>query len=280
ATTTGEPADDRAYLHADLWSVWWNDRTRCGAERTFLEICQRRGDACSQYQAAVDACDPNMIVYGQVGPEKQGEQLCQRGKYPAVGGCVASAYDFNTLRFYWYGAEWQGNWPWATLKIFPQGADWTGGGELVALSSLPGYTQAAMSQIQNHGYGYGCAMLGTTQGDAKYLRPFGGFAWVEVPTNTPVTLAAAAAPNFADQAFAGCNRGEATQDPWITDAPGAQLGCVYVQENMVFEPGKHYVWRYGKIEALASAGPPPEVIAGFALPEVGIDVSKRDACAL
>ena len=70
------------------------------------------------------------------------------------------------------------------------------------------------------------------------------------------------------------------QDPWITDAPGAQLGCVYVQENMVFEPGKHYVWRYGKIEALASAGPPPEVIAGFALPEVGIDVSKRDACAL
>ncbi|MCA9658647.1 MAG: hypothetical protein KC486_09900, partial [Myxococcales bacterium] len=71
--TTGAPTDGRAFLHADLWSVWWNDRTRCGAERTFLEICQRRGDDCGLYEAAVAACNPLQVVYGQVGPEKQGE---------------------------------------------------------------------------------------------------------------------------------------------------------------------------------------------------------------
>lgn len=290
STTTGEdsdtstgadPDDGKAFLHADLWSVWWNDRTRCGAERTFLDICQRRGDACDLYQAAVNACDPAKIIYGQVGPEKQGEPLCQRGKHPEIGGCIASDYDFDALRFTWYGAEWQGNWPFATLKLFPAGADWTSSGdELIALSSLPGAPQAAMSGIANHGLGYGCTMPGVTSGDEAYLRPFGGFAWVEVPTGEALTVVAAAATNFADNAFQGCSRGAATQDPWISGAPAAQLGCVYVEENMVFEPGKHYFWRYGQIVELAAKGPPPELIAGFGLPEVGLDVSDRSACAL
>ncbi len=274
--TTGEP-DPRAYLHADLWSTWWNDRTRCGAERTFLEICERRGEACSLYQQAYAACDPSKIIYGQVGPEKQGEALCQRGKFPAIGGCVASAYDFAALRFYWYGAEWQGNWPVATLKVFPAGADWKGGGELIALSNHPGKAQAAIAAITNHGLDYGCVMPGS-DGDDRYLRPFGAFAWVEVPTGQPVTVVGAAATNFGDMAFAGCNRGQATQDPWVTASSGAQLGCVYVVENMVFEPGKHYAWRYGQLVEVA--GPPAEIVAGFALPELGVDVGDRDACAL
>ncbi len=274
--TTGEP-DARAYLHADLWSTWWNDRTRCGAERTFLEICQRRGEDCSLYMQAVAACDPAKIVYGQVGPEKQGEMLCQRGKFPDIGGCVASAYDFDALRFYWYGAEWQGNWPVATLKVFPAGVDWTGGGELVALSNHPGKAQAAMAGIDNHGLGFGCVMPGS-DGDDRYQIPFGGFAWVEVPTGQPVTVVGAGATNFGDMPFAGCNRGQKTQDPWITGAPGAMLGCVYVVENMVFEPGKHYAWRYGQLVEVA--GPPAELVAGFALPELGLDVTHRDACAL
>ncbi len=279
-SSTG-PTDDRAFVHADLWSVWWNDRTRCGAERTFLEICQRRGDACDLYQAAVAACDPAKIVYGQVGPEKQGEALCQRGKYPDIGGCVASAYDFPALRFAWYGAEWQGNWPFATLKVFPAGADWTSAdGELIALSNHPGAPQAAMPGIANHGLDYGCAMLGVTEGDDAYLRPFGGFAWVEVPTDQPLTLVAAAGSNFGGQPFQGCTRGAATQDPWISGAPAAQLGCVYVEEDMVFEPGKHYAWSYGEIVELDLQAPPPELLAGFALPEIGLDISDRSACAL
>lgn len=275
--TTGEP-DPRAYLHADLWSTWWNDRTRCGAERTFLEICERRGEACSLYQQAYAACDPSKIIYGQVGPEKQGEALCQRGKFPAIGGCVASAYDFAALRFYWYGAEWQGNWPFATLKVFPAGADWTGGGEIVALSNLPGHAQAAMAGIDDHGLGWGCTMHGATSGDAAYRSPFGAFAWVEVPTGAPVIVAAAAGTNFGDQPFQGCQRGTATQEPWVSDAPGSTLGCVYVQE-VTFEPGHHYAWRYGTIVELDQPRPPAEILAGFARPEVGLDVSEPDACA-
>ena len=79
------PADPSAYLHANVWSTWWNDRTRCGAERTFLRICQKRASgSCSLYQQAVAACNPSTIVYGQVGPEKQSEPLCQQSKYPSV----------------------------------------------------------------------------------------------------------------------------------------------------------------------------------------------------
>ncbi|MCA9658648.1 MAG: hypothetical protein KC486_09905, partial [Myxococcales bacterium] len=132
----------------------------------------------------------------------------------------------------------------------------------------------------NHGLDYGCTMQGTSSGDDKYLKPFGAFAWVEVPTGVPVTVVGAAALNFADNAFAGCNRGNPSQDPWVTEAPGSTLGCVYVEENMVFEPDTHYVWRYGEITPLAEAGPPAEIAAGFALPEVGVDVSDREACAL
>lgn len=281
---TGEPwepdPNGPAFLHADVWSVFWNDRTRCGAERTFLEICQRRGDAdCSPYQAAYDACDPWMVVYGQVGPEQQANELCRRGLLPDEGGCVASEYDFDALRYLWYGAEWQGNWPIATLKVFPAGADWTGGGELIALSNLPGHAQAAMAGIDNHGLGWGCAMQGATSGDAAYQSPFGAFAWVEVPTGQPVIVAATAATNFADQQFQGCSRGAATQQPWITEAPGAELGCVYVQE-VTFEPGHHYLWSYGLIVELPQPGPPAEMVAGFARPQVGIDVTDPDACAL
>lgn len=269
-----------AFIHADLWSAFWNDRTRCGAERTFVDMCQRRGEPdCSIYQAAYDACDPTTIVYGQVGPEQQGNHLCRRGVHPDLGGCVAASYDFDALRFHWYGAEWQGNWPAATFKVFAAGADWSGGGEIVAFSTLPGHAQAAMAGIDNHGLGHGCTMTGVTSGDAAYQTPFGAMAWVEVPTDQPVTVVAAAATNFGDQAFAGCGRGAATQAPWVTDAPGATLGCVYVQDFQ-FEPGHHYYWRYGQIVELTEPRPPPEIVAGFALPGVDMDVSSADACAM
>ena len=282
--STGEPwepdPNGPAFLHADLWSTWWNDRTRCGAETTFLEICQRRGEAdCGSYAAAVAACNPNMIVNGQVGPEQQGNELCSRGPFPDIGGCVASQYDFDALRFWWYGAEWQGNWPVATLKLFPQGADWTGGGELVAMSNLPGHGQAAMNGIDNHGLGYGCTMPGATSGDEAYESPFGAFAWVEVPTDQAVTVVVGSATNFADQDFQGCSRGAATQDPWITDAPGSVLGCVYTIDFQ-FEPGHHYYLRYGQIVELDQPLPPQEIIDAFAGPDLGLDVTTEAACAL
>lgn len=57
-----------AYLHADVWSIWWNDRTRCGAERTFLQICQARGEAdCSLYQQAYVACNRSRKSTGRSG---------------------------------------------------------------------------------------------------------------------------------------------------------------------------------------------------------------------
>lgn len=273
------PCIGPAFLHADLWSVWWNDRTRCGAERAFLHQCNNMpGKDCSLYEQAWAACDPWHVVYGQVGPEKQGENLCSRGKFPEVGGCDATRFDFDLLRFWWYGAEWQGNWPVATLKVFPEGADWKGGGELLAFSNVPGATQAAMAGIDNHGFGFGCAMLGQTSGEDKYRRPFGGFAWIEVPTGQPVTVVAASGTNFADQPFQGCQRGGATQDPWINGAPGSVLGCVYVQEGVTFEPGHHYLWQYGTVTQLSAAAPPKELVDGFAM--TGVDVQTRDACAL
>ena len=278
-----KPADPSAYLHANLWSTWVNDRTRCGAERTYLRICQQRGgSSCSQYQQAVAACNPSKTVYGQVGPEKQKEKLCNQSKYPAVGGCVASKYDYSKLRWWWYGAEWMGNWPVATIKVFNKGVDWKGGGELIALSSVPGASQAAMSGIKNHGQGYGCAMQGKTSGsDAdKYRRPFGGFAWIRVPTNKPVTVAAFAAANFGGKSFAGCSRGQASQSPWITSAPGATMGCIYVHQNVTFKPGQHYYLSHGQLKQLSKAAPPAELVAGFALPSVGKKINSRAACKL
>ncbi|MCC6877760.1 MAG: hypothetical protein IT378_25850 [Sandaracinaceae bacterium] len=272
------PADTRAYLHADLWSTFWNDRTRCGAEVAFLAMCRARNEDCSLYERAVAACDPSRVVYGQVGPEKQGERLCRRGLHPDFGGCDARRYDLDRLRFEWYGAEWQGNWPFATLKIFEAGTHepsaWLGAG-LIAQSSLPGHAQAAMGGVENHGLSGACAMRGQTQGDAAYQSLFGGFAWIEVPADRPVTIVAAAGTNFANRAFAGCDRGNATQEPWVRDAPGAVLGCVYVLDHR-FEPGRHYALRYGRIEALASAGPPPEIVAGF--DRLGVDVRARSSC--
>jgi S-methylmethionine-dependent homocysteine/selenocysteine methylase len=93
-----------------------------------------------------------------------------------------------------------------------------------------------------------------------------------------VTVVAAAGSNFADRAFAGCSRGMATQSPWLTGPPGATLGCVYAQEYR-FAPGRHYLLRYGRIEALPGAGPPADLVAVFALPEVGLDIRSNAACA-
>jgi len=47
-----------------------------------------------------------------------------------------------------------------------------------------------------------------------------------VPTDRPLTLVAMATNNFGNMSFSGCQRGAATQDPWITGAPGAVLGWV------------------------------------------------------
>lgn len=168
----------------------------------------------------------------------------------------------------------------ATLKVFPQGKDWKGGGELIALSTHPGLTQAAMAGLVNHGLGWGCAMQGQTSGDAAYRTPFGGFAWVEVPVGTKVSVVAMASSNFAGQAFAGCSRGAATRTPWVAAPPGAQLGCVYVQENVTFEAGRHYLWRHGKISQLSASGPPQDLRDAFARPEVSKNVATRDACKL
>jgi hypothetical protein len=268
---TGPPGDDRAFLHADLWSTWWNDRTRCGAERTFVEICERASDRdCEPYRAAYAACDPSRVVYGQVGPEQSGERLCMRGVLPAVGGCDARAYDFTQLRFHWYGAEWAGNWPWATIKIFEAGAtepsSWSGGG-LVTLSSLPNDARSGTAGAPDHVLGAepACVLRSPTSGDAAYRTPFGAFAWIEVPTDRPVTIVAAASTNFGDMAFAGCSRGTATASPWITGAPGATLGCMHVIERR-FDAGRHYVLHHGVIEELASAAPPADLLAAFSLP--------------
>ena len=152
--------------------------------------------------------------------------------------------------------------------------------ELIALSSLPGSAVSAMGGISNHGLGHGCAMKTVSSGDDKYKKPFGGFAWIELPTDTPVTIAAVSATSFAGQSFAGCGRGAPTQDPWIPGAPGSELGCVYVLQNVTFEKGQHYYLEYGKLEQLQQSAPPQQLIDGFALPEVGVDVTSSTACEL
>jgi len=200
-------------------------------------------------------------------------------KIAAKTGDDVNLFDFDTLRYWWYGAQWQGNWPFATIKVFEAGADWTTGGELIAYSNLPGRRQAAMENTDNHGIGSGCTMLGETTGDAAYRSPFGAFAWIEVPTDRSVIVVAASSTNFADEPFQGCSRGGATQHPWVTEAPGAAaLGCVYVEERQ-FEPGHHYLWRNGRIEELDQPQPPPDIIDAIAWPEVGLDVHSADACS-
>lgn len=108
--------------------------------------------------------------------------------------------------------------------------------------------------------------------------PSGG--WVEVPAGQPLTIAVASSDNFGNHAFAGCQRGAATQSPWVTSPPGAQLGCVYVNENVVLQAGKHYFWQYGNLTELPTPAPPKLIVDAFKLPGVGIDVTKKDNCKL
>ena len=136
-----------------------------------------------------------------------------------------------------------------------------------------------MSGTANHGLNYGCAMRGSTSGDNAYRRPFGGFAWIEVPTERSVTVVGMAATNFSDRSFSGCRRGSATQSPWIPGAPGSILGCVYVH-TVTFRPGRHYYFSFGRISELPGVGPPQEIVDGFALSGSGIDVRTRDVCKL
>ncbi len=49
---------------------------------------------------------------------------------------------------------------------------------------------------------------------------------------TTLTLVAAAGANFGGQPFQGCSRGAATQDPWISGAPAAQLEQAALVELM------------------------------------------------
>lgn len=87
------------------------------------------------------------------------------------------------------------------------------------------------------------------------------------------------ATNFADRPVDGCQRGAPSQSPWIAGAPGATLGCIYTVD-ITFKPGRHYYWHHGLIEELPRAGPPQALVDGFALPELGVDITTKGSCKL
>ena len=198
--------------------------------------------------------------------------------------CDSSRFDYDRLRTAdpRYGVDW---WTGGTsmrhrsIKVFDSAVDpISDNGRhdgLVNHSTHPGSEEAFMDGLSNHTYPGGRAngCLPPITGDNEDPYPhqnFGAFAWVEVPTDRNLNIAASWIGPVGGNIAGGC-----VMDPWTF--PGsfsahAEPGkpwfisspCWDIQYNVRLEPGRHYVWDIDGFRMLDTCdGPPQHILAAL-----------------
>jgi hypothetical protein len=291
------PSQGPAYVHGDLWAYWHNYRVACDAQHKWLWVCEQRlgADACGPERQRFEDCwnargdfpasnwenatpTPHSPNWGVCQPHHWPEKNSAESRPGNDVPCDTSRFDYDTLRTGdpRYGVDW-----WAggismrhlSLKVFDGDHDIvTSQGRadgMVNLSTHPGEEEAFMSGLSNHNYP-GAARDGClpslTGGDEEPWpsQNFGAFAWLEVPSARPVTLAASWIGTVGGNIADGCIRQpwafpasfsahSVDGKPWFTSSP-----CWDVQRNVQLEPGAHYLWDVHGFHKMESCDGPPQ----------------------
>lgn len=183
-----------AFLHGDVWPLWWNYRVSCDRERKALWRCEKGGGACEAEKGAVAGCnvcdqrDGICIPRSRKG-EKDGccaEGACcdYDGKAPpdepthffgyyrmCRTDCDSRDYDYDAMEGSFYGKGWSmlGQWH---LDLLERGTD-----------TPIAFAKDGVRVEYKDGDGYVAA--GGGQGFDKALGYFGCF---ELPVGKPVTV--------------------------------------------------------------------------------------------
>ena len=293
------PTEGPAYVHGDLWGFWHNYRVACDPQHKWLWICEQRlgADACGPERQRFEDCwnargdfPPSNWDNSTPTPHSPNYGVCQPHHWPEKNDpgrrpgndvpCDTTRFDYDALRTSdpRYGVDW-----WAggismrhlSLKVFDGDFDIvTSQGRadgIVNLSTHPGEEEAFMSGLSNHGYAGarrdGCLPPITGEGEDPWpAQSFGAFAWLEVPTDRRVTIAASWIGTVGGNIADGCIR-----QPWAFPAsfaahaePGKpwfiSSPCWDVQRNVQLEPGAHYLWDVQGFRKLDTCdGPPPHL---------------------
>ena len=194
-----------------------------------------------------------------------------------------------------YGVDWwQGHsgTRHLTVKLFDAGTDpFASQGRVDGLANLsthPGDRDAIMEGLVNHGIAGGrggCIHKPEGDREAPGLdQSFGAFAWLEVPTDRPVHVAANWNGLLQGDIGSSCIQGldffppafgahAVPGKPWFILSP-----CLDLERDVVFRPGRHYLWDvHGLREMEGCAGPPESVLAG--IPEAARAGFRTGACA-
>lgn len=291
------PPEGPAYVHGDLWAFWHNYRVACDAQHKWLWVCEQRlgPEACGPERGRFEECwsargdfPPSNWDNSTPTPHSPNWGVCQPHHWPEKNSperrpgnsvpCDTSGFDYAALRTSdpRYGVDW-----WAgsvsmrhlSIKVFEGDHDIIASqgraDGIVNLSTHPGEDEAFMGGLGNHNYPGalrdGCLpVLSGEDEDPWPHQNFGAFAWLEVPSGRPVTLAASWIGTVGGNIADGCIRAPWTfpgsfashaepGKPWFISNP-----CWDVQRNVQLEPGAHYVWDLHGFRKLDTCDGPPE----------------------
>jgi hypothetical protein len=242
-----------AYLHGDLWPMWYNMRMCCDGEHRAIWRCERingvGSSTCNALRAHYQGClaDPNAEVCPNWGVCCfKGSNGCTDPTPEYLKICDTRSIDYASPTIWgtYYGRQWGSG---TTLHRFLTLQVWDSAGTRIAsFSSNPGEADAYVEGVQNHGVG--AQPQGFTQVIVDKLRDrFGSFACIRLPTGQPLTLQAIWMNDFCHT----CKSSYWSQP---------DTACRSAKLTLTPEPGRHYLWTERGLEKMSGCGgPPPEV---------------------
>jgi hypothetical protein len=249
-----------AYLHGDLWPMWYNMRMSCDPEHRAIWRCERihgaQASDCDDLRKHYQQCTnewpcPNTGVCAPVQVEPCG------WNQDSPNTCDTRKFDYDSQDMWgtYYGLQWHSHPEFhrhLTVKVYDSNDNL-----LVAFSSNPNNADAYMDGIGN--FGIGDNPQGTIQSINGLGDRFGSFACIRVPSGQPIKLWASWMNEF-------CH----TCKPDYWSYPNTP--CWTDKIPLTLEAGRHYLWTERGIEKMEScAGPPSEV--GVWLPQAQCSTS-------
>jgi hypothetical protein len=255
---------EAAYLHGDLWPMWYNMRVACDPEHRALWRCERiHGEGAAECRSLQDHYEECIGTYGSPWPcINWGVCAPIEGTVCGVGDppeeCDTTAYDYDSDELWgsYYGLQWGSHTDLHRfLTIHVRNAS---GDLIIALSARPGSDEAYMGGLDNFGIGTdpaGFIQIIRDTRPEKFTDKFGTFACIRLPAGEELTLWAAWMNEFCHTC--------AEDYESHPDTP-----CWTRDITMSFEAGRHYLWTERGIELMdGCSGPPPEIAAR--LPDAG-----------
>ena len=257
-----------AYLHGDLWPMWYNMRVACDPEHRALWRCQRLHGAdapdCAPIATIYAECTSTWaspwpcLNWGVCAPVDEGNECGT----DVPSKCDTRSFDYDSPELWgkYYGLTWSSPDLHRFLTIHVR----NGAGDLIAAySARPGSGDAHMDGVENFGVGpapSGHIQLISSERPGRTEDRFGSFACIRLPAGQPLTLWAA----WMNTDFPHTCAASYHSQPYTP--------CSMEVAAMTFEAGRHYLWTDRGLEEMEGcAGPPSEIAAR--LPAATCDTS-------